>query len=531
LAEDTDLKRWVALKFLPESTADEEDALARFKREARAAAALNHPNIVTIHEIGSYEGRPYIAMSYIDGPTLRDEMTRGVPRDRALDVIIQACDGLEKAHKAGIVHRDIKPENLISDADGRVKILDFGIATLNVPGKGRADSSTAGTVHYMSPEQARGDKMDARSDVFSLGAILYEMLAGRRPFKGDHVSAVYYSILNEDPEPPSQINPAIDPKLEAVIIRALAKDPEDRFPSAAELAAELRARRSGASTGRGSSLLRRLAIPGAIAAALVLFFIVNPFKDKSGVDGGTAVANTLAIMYFDNMAQTGDPDRLGEIIAELLITNLSQSEDLEVLSSQRLYDILKLQGKEGAKVIDRSTATEIAEAAKARWMMLGSILQVTPNLVVTTQLVDVATGTIAGSQRLTGAPGETVFTLVDRMTGQTRDELGVPVALNVETPKPVADVTTSSLDAYRHYVEGLDNNYKLYYADAAEDFRRAIEIDSTFAMAYFHYAMASTKTNNVVGALAAIQHAGRFIGRVSEKERLYIEAMQAAFAF
>jgi len=276
LAEDTELKRQVALKFLPESVANDEDALARFKREAQTAAGLNHPNIITIHEIGSYEGRPYIAMSYIEGDTLRDDMSRGIPRDRALDIVIQACEGLEKAHGAGVVHRDIKPENLICDTDGRVKILDFGIATLNVPGAGESDSSTAGTVYYMSPEQTRGDSMDARSDVFSLGAILYEMLVGKRPFEGDHTSAVHYSILNEDPEPPSRVNPQIDPELERIVTKALAKDPNDRFQSAADLAGELKALRAGASDAGQPSLLRRFAFPGVLMlAALLLFFIIN----------------------------------------------------------------------------------------------------------------------------------------------------------------------------------------------------------------------------------------------------------------
>jgi serine/threonine protein kinase/tetratricopeptide (TPR) repeat protein len=532
LAEDTELKRRVALKFLPERVADDADALARFKREAQTAAALNHPNIITIHEIGQFEGQPFIAMSYIEGGTLRDEMDRGVSKDRALDIAIQSCDGLETAHRAGIIHRDIKPENFMSDPDGRVKILDFGIATFSRPGDAGTDATTAGTVYYMSPEQARGEKMDARSDVFSLGTILYELLAGRRPFKGEHTSAVHYSILNEDPEPLTQVDSSIDERLWQIVAKTLEKNPNDRYQSTAELAADLKAVRSGtAAPAAKSSGIKRFVFPGAVAViALVLFFFVNPFKDKSAVDGGDADANTLAIMYFENMAQKGDPDRLGEIVTDLLITNLSQSEDLKVVSSQRLYDILKLQGKEGTKVIDRSTATEIAKKAKAKWMMLGSILQVSPSLIVTTQLVDVASGTIEGSQRLTGAPGETVFALVDRMTGQTRDELNVPVPLNVEPPKPVAHVTTNSLDAYRYYVEGLDHVYKIYYADAAESFRQAIELDSTFAMAYYQYAVASANTNNLAGAVAAMQQAFRHIDRVSDKERLYIESVHTAFA-
>lgn len=524
LAEDTELNRRVALKFLPVTAADDADALALFKREARAAAALNHPNIITIHEIGHYEGRPYIAMSYIDGETLKDEMRRGITVDRALAIMIQACDGLAKAHGAGIVHRDIKPDNLISDSDGRVKILDFGIAIFSEPGAHDAITSTAGTAYYMSPEQARGDAVDLRSDIFSLGAILYEMLTGKRPFEGEHTSAIHYSIWNKDPEAVSRLNPAVRPELDRIVARALAKEPDDRYQSAAELADDLRAAQSNAVAPGGAARRRRLVIPGLVAViALVLFFVVNPFKDRSAV----ADENILAIMYFENLAQEGDPDRLGEIMTDLLITNFSQSEDLTVVSSQRLYDILKLQGKEGTKVIDRSTATEVARAAGARWMMLGSILQVVPNLIVSTQLVDVATGTIEGSQRLTGSSGETVFTLVDRMTGTAREDLDIPMPLNIGHPKPIADVTTNSLEAYRYYVEGLDYEHKLYFAEALQSYRRAIEIDSTFAMAHYHQAIAGFNSNNFAEGFSALRCANRHIEHASDKERLYIEAMNA----
>jgi serine/threonine protein kinase/tetratricopeptide (TPR) repeat protein len=524
LAEDTELHRKVALKFLPKRIASDPDALARFKREARAAAALNHPNIITIHEIGHHDDRSFIAMAYIDGEMLSDELQKGLPLERALEIAVQVCQGLDKAHRAGVIHRDIKPENLLIDRDGRVKILDFGLATIGEAGAPSLEDSTGGTAHYMSPEQVRGGSADARSDVFSLGAVLYEMLAGRRPFKGEHSEAVRYSILHEEPPPLSQFNPRVTPELERIVSKTLAKDPEDRYSSAAMLEADIEALPAGR-TGKRTSA-KRLAIPGVLLLlAVAALIVINPFKvNISSNSGAVAGDNKIAIMYFDNMAQRGDPRRLGEIITNLLITNLSQSPDLKVVSSQRLYDILKIQGKEDAKVIDRTTASEIAKTAGARWMMLGSILQVEPHLVVTTQLVDVATGNIESSQRLTGKPGETVFELVDRMTGDTRTDLSAPAHLDVVHTRPVAEVTTNSLDAYRHYVEGLEYNQRYYAKEASESFRKALEYDSTFAMAYLEYAWSAFTEDNLKDGMSALTKAGQYIDRVSDKERLYIES-------
>ncbi len=528
LAEDTELERKVALKFLPSQVASDSDALERLKREARAAAALNHPNIITVYEIGRHEDQTFIAMAYIDGEQLSETLQQSISPERAQDIAIQVCEGLDKAHRAGIVHRDIKPDNLLIDQDGRVKILDFGVAMFEEPDSPSSDSSTVGTVHYMSPEQARGDDVDTRSDLFSLGTILYEMLAGKRPFKGEHSAAIEYSVLNEDPEPLSQLNPKVSPELERIVTKALSKDTESRYQSAAELAADLKALQTKAPTTR--KIPWRFILPGSLVLlAFFLLYLINPFKVKITPDpGAVAGENILAIMYFENLAQQGDPGRLGEIITNLLITNLSQSEDLKVVSSQRLYDILKLQGKEGAKVIDRSTATEIAKTAGARWMMLGSILQVSPHLVITSQLVDVATGNIEASQQLTGAPGETVFNLVDRMTGDTQMELAVPLQLDIEEPPSIMDVTTSSLDAYRHYLEGLEYRYKYYAKEAGESFRKAIEYDSTFAMAHYWLAFNAITMNDLAKGLEALEKAVKYADQTSEKERLYIEALKAS---
>lgn len=533
LAEDTELERKVALKFLPPDFGHNPEVLARFKREAKAAAALNHPNIVTVYEVGQHDGRPFIAMAYVEGELLSDVIKRDdLPVAKAIDIVIQICDGLGKAHEAGIVHRDIKPDNIFIDEDGRVKILDFGLATRTLDGATRVteENSTVGTLYYMSPEQGRSGDVDQRSDIFSLGVVLYELIAGKPPFTGDHSAAVIHSTANDQPQPLSRYNNSATPELERIVSKVLAKNPGDRYQSVADLAVDLRnAAGQPVTASRSSRRSLRYAIPAAVVfVAIVLVLVLKPFKIEIAPDQpAVAGHNKLAIMYFENLADGNDPKRLGEIVTDLLITNLSRTEDLQVVSSQRLYDILKLKGREGAKVIDRSTSTDVAREAGATWMMLGSILQVEPTFVVSSQLIDMSTGNVVTSQRVTGAPGETIFDIVDRMTGETKGELNIPVERSVEAVS-VADVTTSSLEAYQYYLEGEEYRAKIFGKEARESYKKAIAADSTFAMAYFKLAITGGQAT-FVESQAALNKAAEYAHKASPKEALYIKAFQHIF--
>jgi serine/threonine protein kinase len=423
-AQDIKLDRLVALKFLPPHLTSEFEEKERFIHEAKAASALNHTNITTIYEIDEFEGQMFIVMEYVEGRTLKQVIEKeALSIKKVLDIGIQICEGLAIAHEKGIVHRDIKSDNIMLTPRGQVKIMDFGLAKLKGATKLTKTRSTLGTLAYMSPEQAQGEEVDSRSDIFSSGVVLYELLTKNLPFGGEHQAAIVYSIINEEPQPVARYNNQVSSELERIVSKALAKDREDRYQHADELLADLRRERKSldyvktgqipkeAITPKPKRKVLPIVIPASIVLILVLLFLIlKPFKFEIVPEkGAVAKENSLAIMYFENLVDREDKERLGEIVTNLLITGLSESQYLNVVSSQRLYDILKLLGKEEIKVIDRSTASQVASKAGSKWMLLGSILQVEPQIILTSQLVEVEKGRVLASQRITGEPREDIL--------------------------------------------------------------------------------------------------------------------------
>jgi serine/threonine protein kinase/Tfp pilus assembly protein PilF len=537
-AQDIQLQRLVALKFLPPHISDHPEEKARFIHEAQSASALNHPNVTTVYGIEESPEGLFIAMEYVEGKTLRQIIEKEtLPLRKVLDIGIQICEGLTIAHEKGIVHRDIKSANIMLTPRGQVKIMDFGLAKLKGATRLTETRSTLGTAAYMSPEQAQGEEVDQRSDIFSFGVVLYELLTGRLPFEGEHQAAIIYSIINEEAQPVARFNNQVSAKLEDMLFKALAKDKEERYQHIDDLLADLRREKKGleyiktaqipkeAVAPKPKKKLLPFIVPASIVFIIALIFLVlKPFKFEIVPEKRAAAEeNTVAIMYFENLVDKEDKERLGEIVTNLLITGLSGSQYLNVVSSQRLYDILKLLGKEGVRSIDKNVASQVATKAGAKWMLLGSILQIEPQVVLTSQLVEVESGKVLASQRITGDAGENIFSMVDRLTGEVKKGLSLPAQAQKEEIPKVADVTTHSPEAYRYYLEGVDYFYKIYYTEAEKSFRKALEYDSTFAMAY--YWLALIKTGEEQRALVA--KTVQYSDRVSQKEKYYIKCLEA----
>jgi eukaryotic-like serine/threonine-protein kinase len=545
LAEDTKLERKVALKFLTAQYSSDKEERKRFIHEAKAASALDHPNICSVYEIGETpEGQLFIAMGFYEGKTLKDKIkARPLPVNEAVETAIQIAEGLKKAHGKGIVHRDLKPANIMLTDEGSVKIVDFGLAKLKGLTRLTKSGTTLGTVAYMSPEQALGKEVDQRSDIWSLGVILYEMLTGKLPFPGEYDQAILYAVINEQPEPVTGLRSGIPLELERLIGKALAKDREERYQHADDLLADLRHEKKNlesmkagqtsreiATTKPAKKKLTIVAAAAAVAIAAIVFFLFSPFKLRIGQRQSVqAAVNSLAVMYFENLQDPADKNKTSQMITALLTTGLSDSPRyIQVVSSQRLFDILKLLGKENLKVIDKTVASEVARKAGVQWMVTGKVLTEEPNIVLITELSDAATGNILATQRVNGAPGENLFAVVDKLSPQVVQALALPEQAQKETEKPMAEMTTHSLDAYRAYIEGLDNCYKYYFIAAENDMKKALEYDPDFTMAYYWLAQLNYESRDYHEASDYLAQAQKRSAKMIRKEKLYVRALTAA---
>jgi TolB-like protein len=445
-AEDTKLKRTVALKFLPSDMTSDPQTVERLVHEARAAAALDHPNICTIYEIGEDESHTYIAMAHVEGKTLTDTLARG-PLDvnRVLGIVAQVAEGLREAHEKGIVHRDIKPANIMITARGRAKIMDFGLAKLAGTADLTGDTYTAGTIAYMSPEQARGEEVDRRTDIWSLGVVLYEMLTGRRPFSGDYEQAVVYSILNEEPAAPSALRPDLPAEIDRIVPKVLSKDPPDRYQSIDGLIDDLRPLLS--EVAPGSSL------------------------DESGQ---ARPQPSIAVLPFTNMSADPEQEYFCDGMAEEIISALAQLDGLRVVARTSAFAF------KDEKLDIREVGTKLNVTA----VLEGSVRKSGNRLRIAAQLVSVEDGYHMWSERY-DREVEDVFAIQDEIALAIVDKL--KVQLLGKEKAALARKRPESVEAYNLYLKGRYHWNKRTPDEARramEYFRRAVQKDPDYAPAY-----------------------------------------------
>jgi len=539
---DTEVREKMALKLLNPDIAGDERTIERFRNELKLARAVSHRNVCRMFDLGREEGTYYITMEYVSGEDLKSLIHRigALPVGKAVSIARQVSEALSEAHGLGVVHRDLKPQNIMIDREGNARIMDFGIAR-SLAARGITGAGVMiGTPEYMSPEQVDGKEADQRSDIYSLGIILFEMLTGHLPFEGDTPLSVAVKQKSERPPDPKSLNAQIPDELGRVILKCLEKPKEKRYQSADEVLTEFAKIEKGLPTTSQPLPIRRSLTSKQITVQFSLKKVLWPlvalmavviigFAVWKIIPHKAGLKRSIVVIAFKN--QTGDQnlDYLQEAIPNLLITSLEQSGHFQMTSWERLKDLLLQSGRDATAVGDEEAGFEVCRKEGIEALVLGSYIKAGETFATDVKVLDVPSKHILKTASSKGDGVSSVLkTQIDEISRTISRGLGPPVT-KIELAQPkIADLTTSSMEAYNYFLRGRDDYEKFYYADARKFLEKAVALDPTFAVAYLYLGNTANALVDFRARDEAYEEAKKYSEKATEKERLYIEAEYAS---